>query len=172
MAAKTLKIPPALWAKMEVEAQRMALTPEIIGLTAIAERLLKTEVVEDDDDEATDDLARSTNISGYKGVFPHGDRWRVLHRGMVIGTYDTVIEAAKARKHAHCAWVAQKKGAKEEAEKAEREAVSKQRDDLMKSLTINTDPPPAISFVQPYQGPRGRKPGERPPPKPATEPES
>ena len=52
----------------------------------------------EDNDEWFDgvQLYKSKNATGYKGVMKHGNKFRVMHAGKRIGSYDNVKQAAAA----------------------------------------------------------------------------
>lgn len=103
-------IPEELWAAASLRATDQFLTPEgvihwILGqnlgpeLARIREQRTPAPPAQAPKPVLTipADIERSTRGSGFKGVYPHGARFRAVFKNGTLGVYDTAEEAAIAR---------------------------------------------------------------------------
>jgi len=98
----TLHLPPALWEAYVRQSEGM-ITPEALILndlvSAVKHRDRETSNAAPITpvQAQTGQLEVAATASGYKGVYPHGARWKAIFRSQLIGIFDTPLEAAEAR---------------------------------------------------------------------------
>jgi len=107
MSSNTVKFPKELYEALVQEAKNKLVPVEVVIFHTLSAHIHNQTLVATRPAAATDvnllepglpaDIERSRSISGFRGVFPNGNRWRATYMGSTLGTYDTPAEAALVR---------------------------------------------------------------------------